>query len=45
MHAYLDASHPEIGQAIMRTKELSDETVEALRLALADFNNTWTPRE
>ncbi len=45
MHAYLDASHPEIGQAIMRTKELSDETVEALRLALTDFNNTWTPRE
>ncbi|RIK53966.1 MAG: F0F1 ATP synthase subunit alpha [Chloroflexi bacterium] len=45
MHAYLEASHPEIGQAIMRTKDLTDDTVEALRLALADFNNTWTPRE
>jgi F-type H+-transporting ATPase subunit alpha len=42
MHAFLDASHPEIGQAIMRTKDLSNETVEALRLALTDFNNTWS---
>jgi F-type H+-transporting ATPase subunit alpha len=45
LHAYLDASHPEIGQAIMRSKDLADESVEALRLALADFNNTWSPRE
>ncbi|MCC6168403.1 MAG: F0F1 ATP synthase subunit alpha [Caldilineaceae bacterium] len=45
MHAYLDASHPEIGQAILRTRDLTDDTLEALRLALADFNNTWTPRE
>jgi F-type H+-transporting ATPase subunit alpha len=42
-HAYLDASHPEIGQTIMRTKDLTDETQEALRLALTDFNQTWVP--
>ena len=40
-HAYLDASHPDVGQAIMRTKELSNETIESLRLALTDFNQTW----
>jgi F-type H+-transporting ATPase subunit alpha len=45
MNAYLDASHPEAGQAIIRTKDLSDDTAEVLRLALTDFNNTWTPRE
>jgi F-type H+-transporting ATPase subunit alpha len=42
-HAYLDASHPEVGQSIMRTKDLSNETIEALRLALTDFNQTWVP--
>jgi F-type H+-transporting ATPase subunit alpha len=40
-HAYLDASHPEIGQAIMRDRDLTNETIEALRLALTDFNQTW----
>jgi hypothetical protein len=42
-HAYLDASHPDIGQAIMRSKDLTNETVESLRVALADFNQTWVP--
>jgi F-type H+-transporting ATPase subunit alpha len=45
MHAYLDANHPEIGQSIMRTNDLSNETIEALRLALTDFNNTWSAPE
>ncbi|MCB9138370.1 MAG: F0F1 ATP synthase subunit alpha [Caldilineaceae bacterium] len=45
MHAYMDASHPEIGQSIMRTKQLSDETVDSLGLALDDFNNTWSVPE
>jgi F-type H+-transporting ATPase subunit alpha len=43
VHTYLDASHPEIGQAIMRSKELTNETTEALGLALTDFNQTWVP--
>jgi F-type H+-transporting ATPase subunit alpha len=42
MHAYLDASHPEIGQEIARTKDLSQGSMDALRVALGDFNNTWT---
>jgi F-type H+-transporting ATPase subunit alpha len=44
VHAYLDASHPEIGQSIMRGKDLTPEIQDALRLALTDFNKTWTPR-
>ena len=42
MHAYMDASHPEIGQAILRTGDLSPETIDAMRLALEDFNNSWS---
>jgi F-type H+-transporting ATPase subunit alpha len=45
MHAYMDASHPEVGQAILRTNDLSNETVDMLRLSLDDFNNTWTVPE
>ena len=43
MHAYMDASHAEVGQAIIRTKTLDDDVVESLRLALEDFNNSWSP--
>ena len=43
VHTYLDASHPEIGQAILRSKDLAPETADALRLALTDFNQTWVP--
>jgi F-type H+-transporting ATPase subunit alpha len=42
MHAYLDASHPEIGQSIARTNDLTNDTIESLRVALDDFNNSWT---
>jgi F-type H+-transporting ATPase subunit alpha len=42
MHAYLDASHPEIGRAIARTQDLTQETIDALRIALEDFNKGWT---
>ncbi|MFN2200644.1 MAG: F0F1 ATP synthase subunit alpha [Caldilineaceae bacterium] len=40
-HAYLAANNPEIGQAIMRTRDLTEGTEETLRLALAEFNKTW----
>jgi F-type H+-transporting ATPase subunit alpha len=43
-HAYIDTNHPEISQSIMRTKDLTPETIEALRLALTDFNQTWVPQ-
>jgi len=42
-HAYLAANNPEIGQAIMRTNDLTEGTEETLRLALAEFNKTWVP--
>jgi F-type H+-transporting ATPase subunit alpha len=45
MHAYLAANNPEIGQSIMRERDLSDEIAESLGLALQDFNNTWSPPE
>jgi F-type H+-transporting ATPase subunit alpha len=45
MHGYMDASHPEVGQAILRTTDLSPETEDMLRLSLDDFNNTWTTPE
>jgi len=40
-HAYLAANNPEIGQSIMRTNDLTDETEELLGLALTNFNSTW----
>jgi len=43
MHAYMDASHSEIGQNILRSKQLDDNTINSLRLALEDFNKTWSP--
>lgn len=43
MHAYMDANHSEIGQTLMRTKNLDDNTINSLRLALEDFNKTWSP--
>jgi F-type H+/Na+-transporting ATPase subunit alpha len=45
MHAYMDSNHPEVGQAIMRDKDLGEGTVESLRLALQDFNNSWVAPE
>lgn len=45
MHAYMDASHPSVGQSIMRTKSLDDDVVETLRIALGDFNKSWSPPE
>ena len=43
VHAYLDANHPEIGQSIMNNRDLTADTVESLKLALTDFNRTWSP--
>jgi F-type H+/Na+-transporting ATPase subunit alpha len=43
MHAYMDANHAEIGQSILRNKELDANTIDSLRLALEDFNRNWSP--
>ncbi|MEZ4861859.1 MAG: F0F1 ATP synthase subunit alpha [Caldilineaceae bacterium] len=45
MHAYVDANHPEIGQTIMRTGELSDNLTDSLRLALQNFVAGWSAPE
>ncbi|MBI1297514.1 F0F1 ATP synthase subunit alpha [bacterium] len=42
MHAYMDANHPEIGQSIIRNKQISDDLIDSLRLGLEDFNRTWS---
>lgn len=45
MHAYMDANNPEIGQTILRTGALDENTLNSLRLALQDFNNSWVASE
>ncbi len=45
MHAYMDANHPEIGQAILRARDLPDESLDSLRLALETFNSGWSGSE
>ncbi|HRJ40343.1 MAG: F0F1 ATP synthase subunit alpha [Caldilineaceae bacterium] len=42
LHAHMDSNHPEIGQNIMRSGTLPDESVDSLRLALDDFNKGWS---
>ena len=36
-HRWIDANRPEIGAAIERDKELTDETEEALKAAIEEF--------
>jgi F-type H+-transporting ATPase subunit alpha len=45
MHAYMDANHPEIGQTILRTKDIPAESLDSLRLALETFNSSWSGSE
>ena len=45
MHAYMDANHPEIGQTILRSKDLPAESLDSLRLALETFNSSWSGSE
>ena len=45
MHAYMDANHPEIGQTILRSQDLPDESLDSLRLALETFNSGWSGSE
>lgn len=45
MHAHMDANHSEIGQNILRSGQLDENTENSLRLALEDFNKNWMPAE
>ena len=43
MHAYMDANNGEIGQSILRSRDLAPEIVDSLSIALDRFNETWMP--
>ena len=45
MHAYMDANHPEIGQTVLRSQDIPDESLDSLRLALETFNSNWSGSE
>lgn len=45
MYEYIKSNHAEIGQAIIRTKVLSDDIVDSLSVALNEFAKNWTPAE
>ena len=39
-HLFMSSNHPEIGRFIAETKDLSDETAQALRLAIDEWKRT-----
>jgi F-type H+-transporting ATPase subunit alpha len=39
-HSFMENSHPEIGQAVMSERQLSDATIEALRAAVTEYKQT-----
>jgi F-type H+-transporting ATPase subunit alpha len=43
MHEYMDRNNPEIGQSILRSKDLAPEIIDSLSVAIDDFNQGWTP--
>ena len=40
-HRFMETAHPEIGQTIASEKALSDETIEKLKAAIAEFKQGW----
>jgi F-type H+-transporting ATPase subunit alpha len=40
LHTFMESSHPEIGQAIVREKEISGATEEALKAAIEEFKKS-----
>ncbi len=42
-HRFMDSRHPEIGQAILRDKKLTDETITLLRAAIEEFKAEYKP--
>ncbi len=39
-HLFMSSNHPEIGQAIAESKDLSDETERALKAAIEEWKRT-----
>jgi F-type H+-transporting ATPase subunit alpha len=44
LYRFLDANHPELGQAIAKEKEMSKETETALKEAINEFKNGFTTK-
>jgi len=40
-HRFMEASHPEVGAAIVREKDISEATEEAFKSAIAEFKRTY----
>jgi len=40
-HRFMEASHPEVGTAIVREKDISEATEEAFKSAIAEFKRTY----
>ncbi|HZT05912.1 MAG TPA: F0F1 ATP synthase subunit alpha [Chloroflexota bacterium] len=40
-HSFMESSHPQIGETITAEKQLSDQTVEQLRAAIAEYQKTF----
>lgn len=39
---YMDTAHPSVGQAIRESLDFTEETEEALKQAISDFNTSWS---
>jgi F-type H+-transporting ATPase subunit alpha len=39
---YMDTAHPSVGQAIRESLDFTEETQEALKQAISDFNTGWS---
>lgn len=39
---YMDTAHPSVGQAIRESLDFTEETEEALKQAISDFNASWS---
>jgi F-type H+-transporting ATPase subunit alpha len=39
-HRFMETSHPEIGKRIASEKEISEETMEALKAAITEFKQS-----
>jgi F-type H+-transporting ATPase subunit alpha len=44
-HRFMEANHPEIGKKITKEKDISSETEEKLKKAIAEFKKTHYPRD
>jgi len=41
-HRFMETSHPEIGKSILKEKEISDKTEEALKKAISEFKKGYS---